>query len=108
MDSSRVLRAHEYLMETLSTPRGTWYHSHLDLSTFQPGSLGQTWDLGLRVFSSPQGSESLPHPVYTEGSGWHDPGKQDGQTPSKCWPSWLYQALPKPHTTCGGLTNDSV
>lgn len=29
VDSSRVLRAHEYLMETLSTPRGTCYHSHI-------------------------------------------------------------------------------
>lgn len=45
---------------------GTCY---LDLSTFQPGSLSQTWDLELRMLSSPQGSESLQHPVFTEESG---------------------------------------
>lgn len=27
--------------------------------------------------------------------------------PSQCWPSRLYQALPKPHATCGGPTSDS-
>lgn len=31
MDSSRVLRAHEYLMETLSTPRGLGNHRHMPL-----------------------------------------------------------------------------
>lgn len=82
------------MVDTLSTPWGTWYHRHLDLPPFQSGSLNQTWDLGLRVLSTPQGYESLPHPAYTKG-------------PLQCWPSQLFQALSKPHTACRGPTSDS-
>lgn len=99
---------------------GTWWRScpplrglcttgtcYLDLPTFQPRSLGQTWDLGLSVLSSPQGSESLSHPVHTEGLRMIQPRKARWPAIWQCWLSQLFQALPKLHTTCIGPTGDS-